>query len=87
MHGVSEPPDQPEQVRPLDVDGVAAVAVGTAVWALLAVAAFLLRDRLAAAGNEWWIWVCVAGAGLGLLGLPYVVRRSRSYRGATRPEH
>lgn len=78
---VSEQPDQPE-VRPLDVDGVAAVAVGTAVWAVLAVAALLLRDRLAAAGHDWWLWVCVAGVGLGLLGLPLVIRRSRAYRAA-----
>ncbi len=72
----------PQQPRPLDVDGVRAVAVGTVVWAVLAVLAFAMRDRLAEAGNGWWLWVCVTGAGLGLLGLPYVVRRARAYRDA-----
>lgn len=67
------------ELRPLDVDGVRAVAVGTVVWAVLAVVAFLFRDRLDAAGHGWWAWVCVAGAGLGLLGLPYVIRRARAY--------
>lgn len=79
---MSTDPDLSEPVQPLDVDGVTAVAVGTVAWAVLAVVAFALHDRLAAAGHEWWAWVCVAGAGLGLLGLPYVVHRSRSARAA-----
>ena len=69
-------------VRPLDVDGVGAVAVGTVLWAIALVVTLLMRDRLVAAGNDWWIWVCVSGVALGLIGLPYVIRRRNAYRSA-----
>ncbi len=77
--------DEDPALQPLDVDGVRAVAAGTIVWAVLAVVAFALRDRLEAAGHGWWIWVCVAGAGLGLLGLLYVIRRARAYSASAGP--
>ena len=78
----ARPAVDPALLRPLDVDGVGAVAVGTAAWAVALVDAWLLRDRLEAAGNGWWVWVCLAGTVLGLIGLPYVVRRRSVYRAA-----
>lgn len=69
-------------MAPLDVDGVGAVAVGTAIFAALTVVALVLRERLSADGNGWWLWVAVTGTLLGLLGLPYVLRRQRVYRAA-----
>lgn len=74
--------NQSAEVRPLDVDGVAAVAVGTALWAVALVGTLIVRDRLAESGNEWWIWVCLSGFVLGLIGLPYVIRRRNAYRSA-----
>lgn len=66
---------------PVDADGVAAIALGTLAWALAAAVLFLFfREDLAADGDSWWLWVCVVGAGLGLLGLPYVIRRRAAYR-------
>ena len=76
------PAVDPALLRPLDVDGVGAVAFGTAAWAVALVVALLLRDRLEAAGNGWWVWVCLAGTVLGLIGLPYLVRRRTVYRAA-----
>ena len=72
---------QPE-VAPLDVDGVGAVAVGTVLWTIALVACLVFRTQLAAAGNGWWTWVCVAGALLGLAGLVFVRRRRDAYRRA-----
>jgi hypothetical protein len=61
-------------VEPIDVDGVKAVAFGTVVWAVALVV-------LAIAGQRGEVlWVCAAGVGLGLLGLPYVLRRRAAYR-------
>ena len=63
--------------QPVDADGVAAVALGTAAWAVAGLVLVLFfRPELAADGNSWWLWVCLVGFGLGLIGLqpiPYYV--------------
>lgn len=67
--------------QPVDADGVAAVALGTAAWAVAGLVLVLFfRPELAADGNSWWLWVCLVGFGLGLIGLPYVIRRRAVYR-------
>lgn len=72
-------------LRPLDVDGVGAIALGTGVWAVLAVVLWSQRASLEADGRGWWLGVCVAGAVLGLIALPYLVARRRAYRGSAAP--
>jgi hypothetical protein len=71
--------DATPELTPLDVDGVSAIATGTAVWALALVGCLLLRGRLAEAGNSWWTWVCATAVVLGLAGLAYVRRRRAAY--------
>lgn len=67
--------------RPVDADGVNAVALGTIAWTIaLVVLLLFFRDSLAAADASWWIWVCAVGAGLGTVGLIYVTRRREAYR-------
>jgi len=73
---------QPPDVAPLDVDGVRAVGIGTALWAVALLVTLALRGPLEAAGNGWWVWVCVSGVVLGLMGLVYVVRRRNAIRSA-----
>ena len=70
-------------VEPLDVDGVRTVGVGTAVFFLAFLALLPFYSRLREAGHTWWLWMCLTGAGLGLLGLEYC-RRRRRYRTAGR---
>ena len=62
-------------MRPVDVDGVRTVAVGTVLWAITFVVLALFRDDLDAEGVGWWMWTCLAGVGLGLLGLEYTRKR------------
>jgi hypothetical protein len=69
-------------VAPLDEDGVGAVAIGTVLWAIAVVILFLLRDRLAESDAQWWIWVAVTGAALGVPGLWFTTRRRSAYRRA-----
>lgn len=79
---MTEHPREAPDVEPLDEDGVGAVAVGTAAWAVALVVLLLLRDRLAANDSQWWIAVAATGVGLGLVGLLYTMRRRAAYRRA-----
>lgn len=67
-------------VPPLDVDGVRALGVGTALWIVALLVLLPFRDRLEADGNTWWLWTCAAGIGLGLLGELYCLLRRRRFR-------
>lgn len=62
-------------VAPLDVDGVRTVEVGTAAWLVAFVALLPFYGRLEEAGRLWWLWTCMAGFGLGLIGLEFCRRR------------
>jgi hypothetical protein len=66
-------------VEPLDVDGVRTVEVGTGIFFLAFLALLPFYGRLRDDGNTWLLWACLAGVGLGLLGLEYC-RRRRRYR-------
>ena len=65
-------------VDPLDVDGTRTVQVGTALWALAFLLLLPFTGRLRADGHLWWLWTCIAGFGLGLLGWDYCRRRRRA---------
>ncbi len=77
--------DQPAKVRdqlvadvqPLDVTGTRTVTIGVAAWALAFVALLPFYDTLRDDGNLWWLWTCVAGVGVGLLGWEYCRHRER----------
>ena len=73
-------PAQPVVDKPLDVDGVAAFGVGTAVWAVATIAVILFGDL--DSETIWMLWTCLAGVGIGLLGLAYSTRRAAAYRAA-----
>lgn len=65
----------PDVIEPADVDGVRTVAVITVLWAVAFVVLALRIDDLSAEGRNWWLWTCLAGVGLGLLGLEYTRKR------------
>jgi uncharacterized protein DUF2530 len=67
-------------VAPLDVTGTRTVTVGIVAWAVAFVALLPFAGRLGDDGRVWWLWTCLAGLGLGLLGLVYCRRRERKVR-------
>jgi hypothetical protein len=63
------------EVEALDLSGISAMWVGIAAWAIGFFVLLVFRDDLERAGREWWLWVAVAGFGLGWVGLWYCRRR------------
>lgn len=66
---------RPAPPKPLDVDGVQTVLVGTVLWVVAFVVLLLFRGELDEQGRAWWLWTALAGAGLGMLGYEYTRRR------------
>ena len=64
-------------VEPIDVDGVRAVEIGTLIWLIAFVGMLPFYGRLKDDGRGWWLWTCLAGFGLGALGVDYCRRRRR----------
>ncbi|WP_249666156.1 DUF2530 domain-containing protein [Nocardioides faecalis] len=62
-------------VEPLDVDGVRTVQVGTVLFVVAFLALLPFWGRLEEAQNTWLLWMCLTGAGLGLIGSAYCKRR------------
>jgi hypothetical protein len=70
------------RVDPLDVDGTRTVAVGSVLFLVAFLLLLPFYGRLAEDDKTWWLWTCVAGFGLGLVGWDYC-RRRRNARQAT----
>jgi hypothetical protein len=64
-------------VPPADVDGLAVVTVGTAIFGLISVILAFAYDWLAANGHGIWLQISVCGFVLGLIGLAYCWNRRR----------
>jgi hypothetical protein len=62
-------------VEPLDVDGTWTVAVGSALFLLAFLVLLPFYGRLEDAGRSWWVWTCLSGFGLGVIGWDYCRRR------------
>ena len=63
------------KLEPMQINEAKVIWIGIGLWA----AAFLIllpfRKTLISDGHGWWLYTCLAGAGLGMLGLPMVGRR------------
>lgn len=64
--------DAPE---PLEGNDVATVVVGTSVWLALFLGQLPFYGWYSDHGHTWWIWSCLVGVGLGLVGLRYTTSR------------
>ena len=74
--GIVPPATRPAP-EPLDVDVARLVLIGMALWAVAFVVLLPFRSRLAEDGNGFWLWTCVAGFGLGILGYLLASRAQR----------
>ncbi|HWG98950.1 MAG TPA: DUF2530 domain-containing protein, partial [Pilimelia sp.] len=59
---------------------------GIAAWTLTGLVLLVFfRDWLAAHDRTHWLWICAAGAGLGLVGLALMTRHDAHRRARRRP--
>lgn len=56
---------------PVKTDDRKAMLVGIALWLVALAVLLFFIGPLTEAGNAWWLWTCVAGLALGLVGLLY----------------
>lgn len=66
------------EVEDLDLDGVRTAEVGIGIWVVCFIALLPFYGRLVETGRLWWLWTCLAGVGLGLVGLEYCRRRRKA---------
>lgn len=64
-------------VPPLDQDGLTGAMVGTASFLVAFVVCWIRLGALRAAGYGDWLWICLTGAVLGIVGVLYIRRRRR----------
>ena len=66
--------------EPLEADTVRIMLIGTALWFAGFLVLLPFRGRLADDGHEVWLWTCLAGGLLGLLGLVLATRARTAAR-------
>lgn len=63
------------ELKPLEVNGITAVTLGTFFWAISLVILVLSQEWLSHNDRLHWIWISVSGIVLGLLGYRYTTNR------------
>ena len=63
---------------PVQTDDRKAFLVGTALWVVGLAVFIVLLPMLTEQGHTWWLWTCVAGLAIGLIGLGWSVWRQRA---------
>lgn len=71
--------DRSRNMAPLDVDGVKTTKICTTAFAIALILCLIFNQKLAEHDTGWWIWTCVTGVILGILGVTYTSRRAKVY--------
>ncbi len=64
-------------LKPLEVNGITAVTVGTLAWTITLIVLLFSRSWLTETDRAHWIWIALSGVVLGLLGYRYSTRRAK----------
>ncbi|MFF5478972.1 DUF2530 domain-containing protein [Streptomyces sp. NPDC012935] len=87
MAGLFSGSPKHEAPEPLEGPVVATITGGTILWFVLFVVQLPFYGWFDDRGQAWWVWTCLAGGGLGLIGIWYVRRRDAALkRGAASGE-
>ncbi|MFI8088381.1 DUF2530 domain-containing protein [Streptomyces sp. NPDC086080] len=69
-----------EAPEPLEGPVVATITGGTIVWFALFLVQLPFYGWFDDRGHTWWLWTCLAGGGLGFIGIWYVRRRDAAIK-------
>jgi hypothetical protein len=75
-----------EAPEPLEGPVVATITGGTILWFVLFVVQLPFYGWFDDRDLTWWVWTCLAGAGLGLIGIWYVRKRDAALKRAASQE-
>lgn len=68
------------ELEPVADDGIRAVQVGLALWAMTGGVLLLQHESLAVQGRSWWLVSCGAGLVIGVIEWGIFARRAASRR-------
>ncbi|WP_055629173.1 DUF2530 domain-containing protein [Streptomyces hirsutus] len=71
---------QHEAPEPLEGPVVATIVGGTIIWFALFLVQLPFYGWFDDRGHTWWLWTCLAGGGLGFIGIWYVRRRDTAIK-------
>ncbi|MFD7342490.1 DUF2530 domain-containing protein [Streptomyces violascens] len=69
-----------EAPEPLEGPVVATITGGTILWFVLFLVQLPFYGWFDDHGHLWWVWTCLAGGGLGLIGIWYVRGRDAAIK-------
>jgi hypothetical protein len=69
-----------EAPEPLEGPVVATITGGTILWLVLFLVQIPFYSWFDERGLMWWVWTCLAGGGLGLIGIWYVRGREKALK-------
>ncbi|MGW0555599.1 DUF2530 domain-containing protein [Streptomyces sp. NPDC002926] len=69
-----------EAPEPLEGPVVATITGGTILWFVLFLVQIPFYSWFDDRDLMWWVWTCLAGGGLGLIGIWYVRRREAAIK-------
>ncbi|MFE9773970.1 DUF2530 domain-containing protein [Streptomyces sp. NPDC005931] len=86
MAGLFSGSPRHEAPEPLEGPVVATVVGGTVLWFVLFLVQLPFYGWYEEHGHTWWLWTCLAGGGLGFIGIWYVRRRDAAIKRARAAE-
>lgn len=72
----AEEAQRPPAPEPMEVNDVLIVTVGTVLFAIAFVVMLPFHTSLEHAGHGRWVWIALAGALVGMIGIVYCRRRA-----------
>jgi hypothetical protein len=73
------------ELKPLEVNGITAVTLGTFIWLTSLIVLLLSRNWLIENRHENWIWISASGFVLGLIGYRYTTNRVKRIKKSSAP--